>query len=94
MNGYYHLFNTCLITQDKKLLDEIRKYLPILLIAGDHDPVGNFGKVVLQVSDQYKELGIKDVTYMLYPEYRHEILNEIDKDVVYSDVYKWISSHS
>lgn len=94
LNGYYHLFNTCLKTQDKALLNQIRKDLPLLLIAGDKDPVGENGKSVLAVANQYKDLGIKDVVCILYPEYRHEILNEIDNDVVYNDILKWITSHN
>lgn len=92
LNGYYHLFDTCLRVQDIDLLNEIRKDLPILLIAGDHDPVGDNGKAVLTVSKQYEDLGIEDVMCILYPEYRHEILNEIDNLVVYEDVNKWLHS--
>ena len=42
---------------------------------------------------QYKKLGITDVTLKLYPDMRHEILNEKDRDVVYNDILAWIEAH-
>ena len=42
--------------------------------------------------EQYKELGIKDLSDKCYEGDRHELLNEPDKDVVMKDVFEWISS--
>ena len=38
----------------------------------------------------YKAAGIDDVSIKLYDEGRHEILNEIDRQQVYEDVYAWL----
>ena len=40
----------------------------------------------------YKKSGLKNVKIKLYAQMRHEILNEIDKDKVYLDIY--IKSYS
>lgn len=91
LNGYKHLFDTCLKVQDKKYINNIRKDLPILMISGDEDPVGGKeGKRVLEVYEQFKSIGINNIECILYPEYRHEILNEINNDIVYNDVLNWI----
>lgn len=66
------------------------KDLPIYLVAGKEDPVGNFGKSVENLCQFYKKQGIQDVELKLYENDRHEILNEVDKDVVYEDILKWI----
>ena len=46
--------------------------------------------MVRGVYEQYVNLGIKDVTEHEYPDDRHEILNELDKDEVMAYVYDWI----
>lgn len=63
--------------------------LPILLISGAKDPVGDNGKSVLKVSDAL-EISGNEPSVILYPGDRHEILNEDDKAVVFDDVKKWL----
>ena len=56
--------------------------LPIYNIAGDQDPVGQFGTGVYQTTNWLIDTG-HDVTTMLYPGYRHEIHNYYDiKEIV------------
>ena len=69
------------------------KDLPILVTSGEDDPVGNFGKDPTTLANIYKEVGIKDVELKLYPNDRHEILNEFDKDEVYKDILDWLNKH-
>ena len=56
------------------------------------DPVGEWGKGVQKVYESYKNCGVGDITLKLYPGGRHEMLNELNKDEVYADVYNWIES--
>ena len=67
---------------DRGLAGNIRKDIPIMLISGDKDPVGNYGKGVIKVEKLYRNAGIKDVRLVLLPDDRHEILNETDRDIV------------
>ena len=69
---------------------KISKDLPIYFISGSLDPVGGNGKGVKKVFNDYKNAGIKDIDIKLYPEARHEILNETNKLEVYNDITKWI----
>ena len=78
------------LTDDKGLIEKVAKTLPVLLIAGENDPVGNYGKGVKKLYQAYKNVGIKDVSIILYPEARHELLNEINRDQVMEDVLTWI----
>ena len=55
--------------------------------------MGNFGKGVTAVFEQYKSLGVKDLSIKQYPEARHEILNEINKKEVYEDILHWLEKH-
>lgn len=62
--------------------------LPILLVSGQEDPVGNYGKGVLQVERRLKQAG-KNVRCILYPRARHEILNEFTYEKVKEDILRF-----
>lgn len=72
-------------------LDVMNKELPVLFIAGEEDPVGSYGKGVEQTAEHFRKAGMKNVTCKLYPNDRHEILNETDKQTVYQNVSGWLS---
>lgn len=72
----------------------IPKNLPLLFIAGEEDPVGDNGKGVRQAARQARKAGIIDVEEIIYPEMRHEILNEHEKHQVYADVLMWLNMHN
>lgn len=93
LNGYRTLFKLLKFVCKERNLTSIPHDLPILVTAGCEDPVGNYGKGPSAVYTQYKKLGITDVTLKLYPDMRHEILNEKDRDVVYNDILAWIEAH-
>lgn len=67
--------------------------LPVYILAGDMDPVGNYGKGVKQVYKRLVDAGLDDVNLKLYKNLRHEILNEPEKDIVYNDILQWIKNH-
>lgn len=71
----------------------IRKDLPVLMISGSRDPVGDFGKGVRKVHDAFKKAGMADLTLAIYDQGRHEMLNEINRDQVVADVIQWIDEH-
>jgi len=66
------------------------KLLPIFLIAGEQDPVGNNGIAVEDLYEQFQRHGYEQVSFKLYEDARHEILNELNKEEVYEDILKWI----
>ncbi len=85
--AFFKWFLTGLKTAYKKEnLAKIDKTKPIGIFSGDKDPVGGKGKLVKKLYEQYKNLGVKDVSIKLYPDARHEILNEINNKEVYADV--------
>lgn len=66
------------------------KDLPILLIAGSKDPVGRNGKGVRTLGDQLRRAGMGDVEVRIYPEARHELVNETNRDEVTADVLAFL----
>jgi alpha-beta hydrolase superfamily lysophospholipase len=83
-----------LISIDKKsVLNQIPPHLPIYLLAGDRDPVGRSGRGPRALAQAYAKAGLTHVTLKLYPEGRHESLNEINRDEVTADVIRWLDAN-
>ncbi|MEO7132114.1 MAG: lysophospholipase [Dermatophilaceae bacterium] len=74
-------------------VSRVPKGLPIHLMSGSRDPVGDNGKGVTQVADQFRRLGVTDVTVKLWPDGRHEMLNEINRDEVSAELIAWLDAH-
>lgn len=92
LNGYFNMFTGILRLHDKRNLEKMPAELPILIVSGADDPVGEFGTAINKVAESFVSVGMKDVSVKLYPNDRHEILNETDKDVVYADIALWINN--
>ena len=92
VNGYYNLFRGIRYAQRQENLDKIPKSLPILVVSGANDPVGEFGKGPKIVAQTYRDTGIKDVTLKLFENDRHEILNELDRETVDAFILDWLTA--
>ena len=90
LNAFYHMFDGMSKMNAQEKAGKIVKNLPMFFVAGAEDPVGNNGKGVEAVYRKYQEKGAENVQIKLYPGDRHEILNELDKDIVYNDILNWI----
>ncbi len=90
VNGFQTLFTLIdRLNQEENLL-LMPKELPVYFIAGDKDPVGNYGEGVKKAFEDFKQAGMERISIKLYPGDRHELLNEKDKYKVYEDLYPWI----
>ncbi len=65
----------------------------MLFVAGEDDPVGDFGKGVKKAADSMKKAGVTDISLKLYEKDRHEILKETDRETVFQDIHRWIEAH-
>ena len=90
VNGYETLFGAIKYIQKQNNWEETPKQLPILMIAGEEDPVGSYGKDVKKVYKKYQQLGCDHIELKLYQDDRHELVNELDREVVYADISQWI----
>ena len=87
--GYEDLFTMLGQCNDQSWFREFPKGLPTLVVSGEEDPVGDFGKGVRYVYDNLKKNGA-DVQLKLYPGARHELFNETNRDEVFSDLAVWL----
>lgn len=90
VNAYYQMFCGIQAVNRQERNEEVPKTLPIFFVAGREDPVGNFGKSVENIYKNYKSCGIQDVSIKLYEKDRHEILNEVDRRIVFEDLLRWM----
>lgn len=77
----------------KENIAKIPKNLPIYIFSGSKDPVGANTKGVTQVYEALKKAGVSDMTLKFYADGRHEMLNEINRDEVFSEVIDWLNKH-
>jgi alpha-beta hydrolase superfamily lysophospholipase len=72
-------------------LRQIRRDLPIYLFSGSEDPVGQQLEGVRLLVDRYHTAGIRNICDHFYPGGRHEMLHEINRDEVQTNLLLWIS---
>lgn len=92
LNAYIGMFRTIRLLYSKRRLAKMRPDMPILFISGGSDPVGEAGVGVRRACDSFARAGMSDLELKLYPEARHEILNEINREQVYADILEWLES--
>lgn len=90
VNGFKTLFELLDRLNKTENLNKMPKKLPVHFIAGDMDPVGNYGEGVKMAYEDFRKVGMERISLKLYAGGRHEILNEKDKQQVYEELYPWI----
>ena len=90
---YREMLATLNHVSSKAWAESINKELPVLLIAGDGDPVGDYGKGVRKVWAMLGDAGVKDLTCQIFEGGRHELHNETNRDEVFDYVLTWIEDH-
>lgn len=91
LNGYYGLMEAVYYTNQMENIKKVSRELPLFFVSGEDDPVGDLGVGVKKVYDMFKEAGMEDITYKLYENDRHEILNETNRAQVFSDICAWLT---
>ncbi len=92
--GFFHeLLRGINYLSKQKTINKTSRELPVLIFSGEKDSVGNNGKSVAELFIRLKRSGLKDVTMKLYPDARHEMLNETNNKEVYQDILDWTKNH-
>ena len=92
-NGYYALFSVLAAVSKPAWAEHYPKDMPTLFLAGDMDPVGNYGKGPTEIYNRLAAAGVKNVSIKLYPGARHELHNETNKEEFFTDVLEWIKKN-
>jgi alpha-beta hydrolase superfamily lysophospholipase len=75
-------------------MERIRRDLPVYVFSGSADPVGDMGASPTALVEAYRSLKIQDLEFVLYPDARHETLNETNRDEVTGDLIAWLKKHT
>ncbi len=90
VSGYRDLFSMLAEVSTEEWAQNVPTDLPILLISGEDDPVGGYGKGVCKVAGSLTHAGARKLTTVLIPGARHEVLNETDREETFALIDKWI----
>lgn len=95
------LFTAAGLTDTSRLVCEVttpkwayslNKATPLLILSGDADPVGDYGKGVLKIKSLVDAAGVLNASCKLYPGARHELFNETCRNAVLDDIITWLKS--
>ena len=88
--GFHSMLTALTVVNRKAWANSLPKDMPVLLIAGAADPIGNYGKGVKKVTAMLKNAGLKDVTEYIDETGRHELHNEVNRAEIMKIVAKWL----
>ena len=88
--GLAEMFTSQAQSTQASNIQRIGKHIPIYLFAGREDPLNNKGKRLLALQKRYQAAGLR-ADLKLYPEGRHEMLNELNRAEVIDDLLYWLT---
>ena len=90
--AYEDILKMLILVSTNKWYRSVNTDIPILLISGKDDPIGNFGKGVEEVHHRLEDTCHR-VELHLYEGMRHNICDEIRQEEVYADMLQWMKLH-
>jgi alpha-beta hydrolase superfamily lysophospholipase len=90
LNGYHTLAELILRARSKRLIQNVPATLPIFIVSGAEDPVGEMGRGVQRMYELYKNAGIEQVKLDIRPGDRHELHHEEDRFQVFEEIKDFI----
>lgn len=93
LNGFETLAELIMRANDPERLKKIPASLPLMVISGDADPLGEYGKGIPRVCEALRSAGVKDVEMHLCETGRHELLNEPERTQIMETIFAWIQKH-
>jgi alpha-beta hydrolase superfamily lysophospholipase len=77
----------------KAAIQAVSPNLPVYIFCGNADPVGSMGAGPVKLVDAYRANGMTDLEFVVYPDARHEPLNETNREEVIEDLLNWLLRH-
>lgn len=83
------LFELTFRAPQKTYLDRLRRNIPIHLVGGGEDPATDNAKAISWLANHLKRAGFSHITTEIYPNMRHETLNDIGADEATARFADW-----
>ena len=93
LNGFQNLFTLLKEIYSRKGWKGKNKDLPMFFIAGADDPIILSKQAWLDSQEFLRKRGYPNIQNKLYPNMKHEILNENGKEQVYQDILDWMEKN-
>lgn len=93
LDGFYNLLSLLRYISTASCYRAADPHIPMLIISGEEDPVGAYGKGVREVAKRYQKEEWPDLTLKLYPGMRHEMMNEKGREAFFEDVFNWLQGN-
>jgi alpha-beta hydrolase superfamily lysophospholipase len=77
---------------DPDALSKIRPDLPMYFFSGSEDPVGQQLEGVRTLIERYRKAGVRTISQDFYEGGRHEMLNELNRGQVRTNLLAWLSA--
>ncbi len=90
-SGYRDIITLLDVVSTDDWLYSVPCELPILLMSGTNDSVGDCGRGVARLYRRLRSVGHDNVRVRLYANARHMLLHEINRKTVYRDLHDWIT---
>ena len=72
----------------------IPRTLPVLIIGGERDPATGGEAGLRALEKKYQQAGLRDLRLKVYPDARHELLNDTCRDEVTADLLSWLEARA
>ncbi len=73
-------------------LAQVPKDLPIYVVCGAKDPIHGRLKGQERLIADYAKAGLRRITWKVYTDARHEVVNEVNRDEVIADLLDWVEA--
>jgi len=83
------LFAGARAARRRRNIQHIPAHLPLLVLSGSADPVHAGGKNLERLLARYRQV-LTRIDYRLYPDARHELFNETNREEVFQDLLAWL----
>lgn len=90
-SAFRDLFMLLDYCSDRSWYKKVRRDIPLLLLAGGEDPIGGYGKGVMQVFRRLTAHGFTDAEIKICEGCRHEVFNETNKEEIYAEALHWLN---
>ena len=87
---YHHFFQNLLDTWKCRNIRRLPAELPVLVFGGGQDPAVREGKDLEKITRKYRRCGLQQADLRIFPQGRHEMLNEVNKNEVWQWIKDWI----
>ncbi|MET0575475.1 MAG: alpha/beta hydrolase, partial [Mesorhizobium sp.] len=77
---------------DDSNFSSVRKNLPVNLAGGADDPSTFGGEAIGKLAGRMRRMGFSNLVSKVYPQTRHESLNELNRDAIAADFIAWARS--